>query len=51
MNCVRKVLAGAVLSLVLVTPTVAAPVSPQAEQTGFVLVVGHGIVVDPRFLA
>ena len=48
MNCVRKVLAGAVLSLVLVTPTVAAPVSPQAEQIGFALVVGHGIVVNPK---
>ncbi len=48
MNCVRKVLAGAVLSLVLVTPTVAAPVSPQAEQIGFALVVGHDIVDNPK---
>lgn len=47
-NVFRTVLTGAVLGLALATPSFAAPVTPQAEQTGFALVVGHGTVVNPN---
>jgi hypothetical protein len=49
LRILRIALAGLLLGGALVTPAAADPVAPAAEQSGFALVAGHGIVVNPRF--